>query len=131
MQFNAEGLQATHQEGSFSNQRLRPRLSTDIGSLEQLVQIDILETRLVVNGGVRTGVQCVAQGLVMARDVANLVRNNFPPAAETPTSNRFDGLRNESSAWSVNEENDNYWERQSQYSGKRKPTSPVVTDISS
>ena len=38
---------------------------------------------------------------------------------------------NSTSAWSVNEENDNNWERQSQYSGKRKPTSPVDTDISS
>ena len=37
----------------------------------------ILETRLVVNGGVRTEEQCVVQGLVMARDVANSVRDEM------------------------------------------------------
>ena len=134
-QFNAEGSQATHQEGSFGNQRSRPRTEH---RYQQSGATGIHLNRYPRNaagrqrrGADRGAMRGTGFGHGTERGQFGAGRKNFPPAAETPTSNRFDGLRNEASAWSVNEENDNNWERQSQYSGKRKPTSPVDTDISS
>ena len=69
-------------------------------------------------------------GHVRGRGRQGTGRNDYSSSMETPVRNRFDVLQNGASAWSVNEQSDETWDRQSQHAGKRKPTSPVDTDIS-
>ena len=57
-------------------------------------------------------------------------QNDFSFGSNIPTFNRYSGLRNEELIWPSNEENGRPWDRQTTGAEKRKPTSPVDTDIS-
>lgn len=91
---------------------------------------NLIGSRFRVKEHFPRGARASSSGYLRERGQFGNGPNDLTFGSNIPTRNRYDGLRNDEPVWSTNDERDNPWDRQTTFAGKRKPTSPVDTDIS-
>ena len=130
--FNSGSSQTIPRQGSFGYERGRQQFGQQPQQPEEfgLSQNNATPRPWGTGSGWTRGNSASGHGHHMEREQEGAGRNDHSSLANIDTRNRYTVLSNDDSTWPTPNQGSYNRDRQSAYSGKRKPTSPVDTDIS-
>lgn len=128
--FNSDGSQNFPKPPRFGNQRERQQFGQQRSGGFRSSNHNVTPRPRDAGMGSMRGDSASGQGQFTEREHDDIGRNDLSLNTDIDTRNRYTVLGNDESAWPTPDQSRYNRERQSAFAGKRKPTSPVDSDIS-